>query len=84
MFDLTILHLLQHHAINLLEHDSGICHILLNILLPEGSTHFTIDLQGILYYFWYLNAKFISGMPVFLPESTLTHGSCINTAPFHP
>ena len=43
-----------------------------------------INLQGILYCFRYLNAKFMGGISVFLLGSTPTCSSHINTAPFHP
>ena len=83
-FGLTSLHLLRRHAIEILKRDSDISRLLPNILPPEVSPCFTIDIQSILYCSWYPNAKFMGGTPVFLLGSTLTCSSRINTAPLHP
>ena len=53
----------------------AVCQKLVPILL--------IYIQVSLYWFWYHNAKFMGGMPVFLLGPTLTRSIRINTTPFN-
>ena len=76
--------MLHCHTINRLGRNPGIFHLLPNSLLPEVSPRFTINLEGVIYCLWYLNAKFMGSTTLFLIGSTLIRIIRINTASFHP